>query len=105
MTTFLSLSSLSLSGWGIIVKGYTKEHEWVDSPDKKTATIGITSHAQSQLGEIVFIELPKAGDKFDLGGKRVVAPPPPIVLRDSLKKKRSSFSLSLSPLPLDLIEM
>ena len=36
---------------------YTKEHEWV-SMDNNIATIGITDHAQGQLGDIVFVELP-----------------------------------------------
>ena len=36
---------------------YTKEHEWV-SIDNNIATIGITDHAQGQLGDIVFVELP-----------------------------------------------
>ena len=36
---------------------YTKEHEWV-SVDNNIATIGITDHAQEQLGDIVFVELP-----------------------------------------------
>jgi len=36
---------------------YTKEHEWV-SIDSDIATIGITDHAQGQLGDIVFVELP-----------------------------------------------
>ena len=36
---------------------YTKEHEWVFL-DGKTATIGITDYAQSQLGDIVFVEFP-----------------------------------------------
>ncbi|MFH0938560.1 MAG: glycine cleavage system protein GcvH [Planctomycetota bacterium] len=37
---------------------YSKEHEWVKL-EGKIATIGITDHAQNQLGDIVFIELPK----------------------------------------------
>lgn len=37
---------------------YTKEHEWV-SIDNNIATIGITDHAQGQLGDIVFVELPE----------------------------------------------
>jgi glycine cleavage system H protein len=41
---------------------YSKEHEWV-ATDDSLATIGITDHAQEQLGEIVFIELPAVGDK------------------------------------------
>lgn len=40
---------------------YTKEHEWVKIEDGK-ATIGITHFAQSELGDIVFVELPEAGD-------------------------------------------
>ncbi|MBS1721585.1 MAG: glycine cleavage system protein GcvH [Armatimonadetes bacterium] len=39
---------------------YTKSHEWV-RVDGDTATIGITDHAQSELGDIVFVELPTAG--------------------------------------------
>ncbi len=39
---------------------YTKDHEWVRL-DGSTATIGITDHAQSQLGDLVFVELPEPG--------------------------------------------
>lgn len=39
---------------------YTKEHEWV-SLDGDVATIGITEYAQSSLGDIVYVELPKKG--------------------------------------------
>ena len=42
---------------------YTKDHEWVRVEGKQT-TIGITDHAQRQLGEVVFVELPKVGDTF-----------------------------------------
>ena len=45
---------------------YTKTHEWV-SADGKHATIGITDFAQSQLGDVVFLELPKPGRKLDVG--------------------------------------
>ena len=41
---------------------YSKEHEWVATEDE-IATVGITDHAQEQLGEIVFVELPAVGDK------------------------------------------
>lgn len=41
---------------------YTKEHEWVKVEGNK-ATIGITDHAQSELGDITFIELPGIGDE------------------------------------------
>lgn len=39
---------------------YTKEHEWVNV-DGDTATVGITDHAQHELGDIVFVDLPKVG--------------------------------------------
>jgi glycine cleavage system H protein len=39
---------------------YTKEHEWV-SVEGDVATIGITQHAQSELGDIVYVDLPRAG--------------------------------------------
>ena len=40
---------------------YTKSHEWVKI-EGKVATIGVTDHAQHQLGDIVYVELPKEGD-------------------------------------------
>ena len=43
---------------------YTKEHEWVKL-DGNIATIGITDWAQGELGDIVFVELPKVGDKVE----------------------------------------
>ena len=39
---------------------YTKEHEWVRL-DGDIATVGITDHAQEQLGDVVFVELPEIG--------------------------------------------
>lgn len=45
---------------------YTKEHEWV-SLQGDTATIGITDHAQKELGDIVYVDLPKPGAKVDKG--------------------------------------
>jgi glycine cleavage system H protein len=42
---------------------YTKEHEWI-TPD---GAIGITSHAQDSLGDIVFVELPKVGTEISSG--------------------------------------
>ena len=42
---------------------YTEEHEWVDVHGGQ-ATIGITHHAQNQLGDIVFVELPKTGTQL-----------------------------------------
>jgi glycine cleavage system H protein len=43
---------------------YTKEHEWVHL-EGGVATIGITFHAQSELGDIVFVDLPKVGAAFE----------------------------------------
>lgn len=43
---------------------YTKTHEWV-AVDGKQATIGITDYAQAQLGDVVFLDLPKPGRKLD----------------------------------------
>lgn len=40
---------------------YTKEHEWIHV-EETTGTIGVTDHAQKELGDIVFVELPKVGD-------------------------------------------
>lgn len=40
---------------------YTKDHEWI-RVDGEMGTIGITDHAQKELGDIVFVELPKAGE-------------------------------------------
>ena len=45
---------------------YTKEHEWV-SVEGGVATIGITDYAQSELGDVVFVELPKVGAKLETG--------------------------------------
>jgi len=45
---------------------YTKSHEWVRI-EGDTATIGITDHAQDELGDLVFVELPEEGDTFDAG--------------------------------------
>lgn len=45
---------------------YTREHEWVLA-DGDTGTIGITDHAQSELGDIVFVDLPKVGATIEQG--------------------------------------
>ncbi len=43
---------------------YTKDHEWV-RVSGDSATVGITDHAQNQLGDVVYVELPRVGDKFE----------------------------------------
>jgi len=40
---------------------YTRSHEWVREEDDGTVTVGITDHAQSLLGDLVFVELPEVG--------------------------------------------
>ena len=43
---------------------YTPEHEWVRAGSDGTAEIGITDYAQGELGDVVYVELPKAGSKY-----------------------------------------
>src|SRR5579864_4324222 len=45
---------------------YTKEHEWI-KPEGGVATVGITHHAQEELGDIVYVDLPKVGAKLEKG--------------------------------------
>jgi glycine cleavage system H protein len=45
---------------------YTKEHEWV-RVEGDTGTIGITDHAQQELGDIVYVDLPKPGTRVEQG--------------------------------------
>ena len=45
---------------------YTSDHEWVSMEDG-VATIGVTDFAQSELGDIVFVEFPEVGDSFEIG--------------------------------------
>ena len=46
---------------------YTREHEWLRL-DGEIATVGITHHAQDQLGDVVFVELPEVGAKLQAEG-------------------------------------
>jgi glycine cleavage system H protein len=50
---------------------YTKDHEWIRL-DGDVATVGISEHAQEQLGDIVYVELPEIGKKVDKGGEAAV---------------------------------
>jgi glycine cleavage system H protein len=50
---------------------YTKEHEWV-RVEGATATTGISEHAQEQLGDVVFVELPAVGAALTQGGAMAV---------------------------------
>jgi len=50
---------------------FTKDHEWLDV-DGDTATVGITTYAQEQLGDIVFVETPEAGKSVSQGDDAAV---------------------------------
>ena len=50
---------------------FTDEHEWVRL-DGDVATVGITDYAQSQLGDVVYVELPKPGAKIEKGKQAAV---------------------------------
>lgn len=50
---------------------YTKDHEWV-RVEGDVATIGVTDHAQQQLGDVVFVELPDVGRKVEQGKEAAV---------------------------------
>jgi glycine cleavage system H protein len=49
-----------------MIERFSRDHEWI-RVDDGVATIGITEHAQSQLGDIVFVELPEAGRRAAAG--------------------------------------
>ncbi len=53
------------------MKLYTKDHEWIVI-EGDIATFGITTYAQDQLGDVVFVELPDAGRKLTKGGEAAV---------------------------------
>ncbi len=48
---------------------YSKSHEWVEFLEGGAARVGITDYAQSQLGDIVFVNLPSPGDAVTAGGR------------------------------------
>jgi glycine cleavage system H protein len=51
---------------------YTKEHEWLRQEEDGSVTIGITDHAQSALGDLVYVELPEVGQDVESGGEMAV---------------------------------
>ena len=51
---------------------YTAEHEWLRKEEDGTVTIGITDHAQSALGDLVYVELPEVGQEVETGGEMAV---------------------------------
>lgn len=46
---------------------YRESHEWVRYDDDGTATVGVTDHAQAQLGDMVYIEVPEPGMSYEQG--------------------------------------
>jgi glycine cleavage system H protein len=51
---------------------FTSEHEWLRKEEDGSVTIGITDHAQSALGDLVFVELPETGQELEAGGEMAV---------------------------------
>lgn len=46
---------------------YSKEHEWLSDAESGVATVGITAHAATALGDVVFVQLPEVGDTVTAG--------------------------------------
>lgn len=46
---------------------YTTQHEWLREEEDGTVTVGITDHAQAELGDVVYVELPAVGDEVAQG--------------------------------------
>jgi glycine cleavage system H protein len=63
---------------------YTQEHEWVERTGADTARVGITDYAQSQLGDVVFVQLPDVG--------QAVAPGTPVGEVESTKSVSDIFA-------------
>lgn len=51
---------------------YTESHEWIDIQPDGTGIVGVTEHAQSELGDIVYIELPEVGRQVKAGDEAAV---------------------------------
>ena len=51
---------------------FTEEHEWLRRENDGSVTIGITDHAQSALGDLVYVELPEVGQDVNVGGEMAV---------------------------------
>lgn len=55
-------------------KRYTKDHEWIEYDDAThVGTMSVTDYAQNSLGDVVFVELPTVGAKFDQGGQHAAS--------------------------------
>lgn len=51
---------------------YTSDHEWLRQEEDGSVTVGITNHAQSALGDLVYVELPEAGQELEASGEMAV---------------------------------
>ena len=51
---------------------YTSEHEWLRREEDGSVTVGITDHAQSALGDLVYVELPEVDQELESGGDMAV---------------------------------
>lgn len=51
---------------------YTEDHEWLRAEGEDEVTMGITDHAQNELGDIVFVQLPEVGANFAAGDEAAV---------------------------------
>ena len=51
---------------------YTNDHEWLRRESDGSVTLGITDHATSALGDLVYVELPEVGQDIDAGGEMAV---------------------------------
>jgi glycine cleavage system H protein len=56
----------------MLMKYYTKEHEWLELAADGIATVGITDYAQKQLGDVVYVELPAIGKAVTQSGEMAV---------------------------------
>ena len=79
---------------------YTKDHEWIHIHDDGTATIGITDFAQSELGDIVFVELNDIGDECEkedtFGTVEAVKPYPTFMPLWMVRSLKSTKPLKMS---------
>jgi len=54
------------------MKKYTDSHEWIQMESQEFGLVGVTKYAQKELGDIVFVELPKEGNSVNAGQEAVV---------------------------------
>ena len=61
----------TVEGFETMAKVYSEDHEWIDV-DGDVGTVGISDYAQSQLGDVVFVEVPEAGRELKKGDEAAV---------------------------------